>query len=107
LSYFVVCTFDLKNGSYNDYVNAYADLAALGLQKAVVSEQGHRIVAPTTTTVGTFDGQSAESIRNGVRDSVKAAFARRGFTSEIFVVASGDWAWGAATTQGAGARRVS
>ena len=26
MSYFVLCTFDLKDASYQDYQNAYADL---------------------------------------------------------------------------------
>src|SRR5437870_3218829 len=37
MSYFVVCTFDLKNATRTDYENAYADLANLGLRKTVVA----------------------------------------------------------------------
>jgi len=33
MNYFVFCTFDLKNGTANDYKNAYADLEKLGLKK--------------------------------------------------------------------------
>ena len=98
LAYFVVCTFDLKNGSRTDYQNAYADLEKIGLKKAVVADDGTNVVAPTTTTVGTFNGQSSASVRTYIRDKAQAAFAARGFTSEIFVVAANDWAWGAATT---------
>jgi hypothetical protein len=98
MSYFVVCTFDLKNGSSTDYQNAYSDLAAIGLSKVVVATAGGKVVMPTTTTAGEFSGTSAASVRDYVRDKVKAAFAARKFSSEIFVVVAGDWAWGAATT---------
>ena len=98
MAYFVVCTFDLKNGSRTDYENAYADLDKIGLRKAVVADDGTNVVAPTTTTVGTFNGQDTASVRTHVRDKARAAFAARGFKSEIFVVAANDWAWGGATT---------
>jgi hypothetical protein len=47
MSYFVVCTFDLKNATRTDYQNAYADLKELGLHKTVVSSQNKEVVAPT------------------------------------------------------------
>ena len=46
MTYQVFCTFDLKNASSEDYKNAYADLAAIGL-----SETGDaRTWAPTGIT---------------------------------------------------------
>ena len=98
MSYLVVCTFDLKNANYSDYQNAYSDLATIGLKKVVVPTGGGKVVMPTTTTVGEFNGTSAASVRDYVLGKVKAAFAARGFSSEIFVAVGGDWAWGAATT---------
>jgi hypothetical protein len=98
VSYFVLCTFDLKSGTAADYRNAYADLEKLGLRKVIVYGDNKEYVIPTTTVVGSFTGQSAAEVRDHVRDKVKAAFAARRFTSEIFVVVAGDWAWGAATT---------
>lgn len=98
MSYFVVCTFDLKNASYSDYQNAYSDLAAIGLQKVVVSTGGGKVVMPTTTTAGEFTGTSAAGVRDYVLNQAKAAFAARKFSSEIFLGVGGDWAWGAATT---------
>lgn len=98
MSYFVVCTFDLKNASWTDYQTAYADLANIGLHRTVVSGQGTNVVAPTTMTMGEFNGTDAASIRDHVRNRVQAAFSTRRFSSEIFVVVAGNWAWGASTT---------
>jgi hypothetical protein len=98
MAYLVTCTFDLTNATSQDYQTAYADLASLGLKKVLVSEQGHQVVAPTTMTLGEFNGQNAAAVRDSVRDSVKRAFAARRFSAEIFVVVGGDWAWGAAST---------
>jgi hypothetical protein len=40
MAYLVTCTFDLKNATYQDYRDAYADLAQLGLEKVVVVRSG-------------------------------------------------------------------
>ena len=98
MSYFVVCTFDLKNATRTDYQNAYADLEEIGLHKAVVGSQGKEVVAPTTMTMGEFNGADAGSIRDDVRNQVAAAFRARGLSSEILVVVAGNWAWGASST---------
>jgi hypothetical protein len=98
LAYLAICTFDLKNATYQDYLDAYSDLERIGLKKVIISESGGQVVAPTTTTAGEFTGSSASTIRDDVRDQVRQAFLARRFSSEIFVVISGDWAWGAAST---------
>src|SRR5215211_4791322 len=96
--FFVVCTFDLKNATYTDYQNAYADLERLGLRRTVVSDHGHNVVAPTTTAMGAYSGQSTATVRDQVRAHVQSVFRARGFKSEIFVVVGNDSTWGAATT---------
>jgi hypothetical protein len=98
MSYFVICIFDLKNASRQDYQNAYADLANIGLNKVVVSDQRKEIVIPTTTTAGEFNGDSAGSVRDYVSNQVQSVFAKRRFSSEIFIAVGGDWAWGGRTT---------
>jgi hypothetical protein len=98
MSYFVVCTFDLKNATRTDYENAYNDLANMGLKKTVVAGNGMNVVAPTTTAMGEFTGTSSASVRDFVRTRVQAAFNGRRFKSEIFIVVGGDWTWGGATT---------
>lgn len=98
MSYLVFCTFDLRNASSQDYKTAYADLENIGLKKVHKSDGGGDVVIPTTAAMGTFNGSSAASVRNDIRDRVRAAFSARGFKSEIFVVTGGDWAWGAGTT---------
>lgn len=98
MSYLVFCTFDLKNASSQDYQNAYADLGAQGLKKVIIADNGNNVVIPTTSVMGTFNGSDVTSVRDSLRSLVKAAFAKRGFKSEIFIVVGGDWAWGAITT---------
>jgi hypothetical protein len=98
MSYFVTCTFDLRNASRTDYETAYADLKGIGLKRTVVGSNGNNIVAPTTMTMGEFNGVSAPGVRDYVRDKVQAAFQARRFSSEIFVTVGGDWTWGAVTT---------
>lgn len=98
MSYYVVCIFDLKEASRQDYQNAYSDLAKLGLSKTVTSTQGTTITLPTTTTAGEFNGASAAAVRDDITGRVQKAFATRGFTSEIFISVGGDWAWGHRTT---------
>ncbi len=98
MSYFAVCTFDLKNASYDDYQNAYADLAKIGFNKQVTSTQGTKIILPTTTTAGEFNGTSAAAVRDDLTERVKKAFEVRRFRSEIFVSVGGDWAWAHRTT---------
>lgn len=92
-----MCILDLKNASRTDYLNACADLAALGLHRTVVASNGNNVVAPIIT-MGEFTGESAANVRDHVRNQVKSAFARRRFTSETSVTVGGDWTWGAATT---------
>jgi hypothetical protein len=98
MSYFVMCTFDLKNASRQDYENAYADLEEIGLKKIVVADGGAKAVIPTTTVAGIFTSSSAVAARDYIRDKVKNAFMARGFSSEIFILVGGDWAWNGATT---------
>lgn len=95
MSYFAICSFDLKDGSREDYQNAYADLARLGFSTRVTGNGGSQITLPTTTTAGSFDGSSAATIRDDLRAKVAAAFRARNLTSEIFVSVGGqDWTWG-------------
>lgn len=98
MSYLAFVTFDLKNASAQDYRNAYADLAEIGLTKVQKSDNGGDVVIPTTAAMGKFNGTGSGQVRDYVRDKVKAAFAARRFKSEIFVVVGDSWAWGAATT---------
>ena len=98
MSYLVFCTFDLKNASASDYQTAYADMEKVGLKRVHKGSNGKDSVIPTTSTMGLFDGASASSVCEGVRDKVQAAFTARRFKSELFLVTGGDWAWVAATT---------
>lgn len=98
MSYLVFCTFDLKDASSTDYKNAYADLEKFGLTKVVKSDSGGDSVIPTTAAMGFLDGVDAPTVRSHIRTMVKNAFTARGFSSEIFVIVGGKWAWGTTTT---------
>lgn len=98
MAYLVFCTFDLKNASSQDYQNAYADLEKLGLKKVQKADGGGDVVIPTTSVMGTFNGNSSGAVRDDIRNRVKNAFSARRFKSEIFVVVGDDWTWGAGTT---------
>ena len=98
MTYLAFCTFDLKNASTTDYQNAYADLQKIGLKKVHKAGNGTDVVIPTTAAMGEFNGASAVAVRDSITESVRAAFAARRFTSEIFVVVGGDWTWGSRTT---------
>lgn len=98
MSYLVICTFDLKAASAKDYENAYADLQKMGLAKVQVASQGTKVVIPTTTVAGEFNGASATAVRDDLCTRVQDAFKARRFSSEIFVAVGGDWAWGGRAT---------
>lgn len=98
MTFLAFCTFDLKNASRQDYADAYSDLKQLGLARVRKSSTSSEVVIPTTSVIGEFTGKDAPSVRDYVRKLVKDAFTARGFTSEIFVIVGGNWAWGATTT---------
>lgn len=98
MSYFAVCTFELKNASNDDYKNIYADLAKIGFSKQITSTQGNKITLPSTTTAGDFNGTSEGAVRDDLIERVKKAFEVRRFKSEIFITIGGDSTWGYRTT---------
>ena len=97
MSYLVFCTFDLKNASSKEYIDAYADLEALGL-KRVHKDKGKESVIPTTAAMGFFTGTDASKVCTHIRDAVTKSFKARGFKSELFFVVGNDWAWVGAVT---------
>lgn len=97
MSFFVICTFDLKNASREDYTKAYAELEKIGLSRKLEGEGGKEITL-TTTTAGKFTGESAEVIRDALRERVKKAFSSQALKSEIFISVGGNWAWAQSTT---------
>jgi len=94
MSYFVVVTFDIANGRFEDYEGVYKDFAGLGLTRTLQSGQGKTVRLPTTTTAGEFNGQNAGSVRDCLCDQAQQCFVRRHLHGEIFVSVGGEWAWG-------------
>lgn len=93
MSNFVVVTFDIANGRFEDYEGIYRDFAALGLSRTLQSGKGNTVKLPTTSA-GEFNGQSAGAVRDYLCDQTQQCFARRHLNGEIFVSAGGEWAWG-------------
>ena len=93
MSYFITCTFDLKDGTPEDYQDAYADLDLIGLYREIVDKRGQRRILPTTTVAGLFYGSDSVSVRNDVNSGIRSAFASRGFTYELFLSVGTGWAW--------------
>ena len=98
MGYFAVCSFDLAHAGPDDYEKAYAALAALGLNRKLVTALGNEIALPTTTTAGEFSGNSVSALRNFLTDAIRMAFLELGFHAEIFVFVSNEWAWGQRST---------
>ncbi len=94
MTYFVVCSFDLVNCGYKEYLNAYADLAAIGLKRDIASSYGDHVRLPTTTIAGEFDGKSPGQVRDDLYVKIHNVFSKRGFKSQIFISVCRDWSWG-------------
>ena len=93
-----LCSFDLEDADADDYGDAYAELAKLGLNRRITSTQGSVIQLPTTMVAGEFTATSTGDLRDSLASQIKGAFQRRGFDSEIFVSVGDDWAWAHRTT---------
>jgi hypothetical protein len=94
MSYLVFCTFDLKTVRREDQLYLYADLAKLGLNKTVKSDDGRSVNIPATAVMGMLDGKTVNEVRSTIVRSVQDVFKTRGYSGEFFVVVSGDWACG-------------
>jgi len=98
MSYLAMCTFDLKGADKQDYQKAYSELALIGLAGTLTSDGGRSVQLPTTMVAGKFDSPNVAQLRDYLTDKIKRAFTKHGLTSEILVLAGGDWGWGHGTT---------
>ena len=98
MSYLVLCIFELRNASREDYLYAHMDLGALGLRQTVKSETGPGFKLPANAVMGTLEGRSVEDVRSVVARGVQDIFKARGLRGTFFVVASADWACAGETT---------
>jgi hypothetical protein len=96
MPYFVVVTFDIKDGSADDYQTIYDELETLGLRRRIPSGNGATCDLPTTTTAGEIDADnsSAAGVRDFLTAKVNDAFKRNGLAGRFFVSVAGNWAWG-------------
>lgn len=103
MSYTVMCTFDLKNATQQDYNNAYSDLAQIGMRKVVVGVDGNgagtqRVIPTTTVIADNIAGTSSDQVATVFRNAIGAKFRARRLKSEIFVVAGAQGFWAADRT---------
>jgi len=96
MSFFVVVTFDIANGRFEEYEGVYKDFVELGLKRTLQFGQRKTVRLPTTTTTtaGEFNGQSSGAVRDYLCEQTQQCFVRRHLHGEIFVSVGGDWAWG-------------
>ncbi|MDK9770760.1 hypothetical protein [Vibrio sp. B181a] len=94
MSYFVLCSFDLKNASSEDYEAAYAELDAFGLSTTIKGSRGNDVKLPNTTVAGLHNGSSVADVRDHFARKIESAFIRRGLTGKIFVSVGDGYAWG-------------
>lgn len=97
---FAVCAFELKHEKHQDYPNAYAALATLGLKRDLVSENGQRFLLPTGVAAGELKGSSESALREQLCLQAKKALDVRGVEAEIFITVCGEWAWGYLHSEG-------
>ncbi|MBS3756677.1 MAG: hypothetical protein KGY56_13335 [Desulfobacterales bacterium] len=91
---FVVCAFEFKHEKNQDFRNAYAALANLGLKRDLVSETGQRFLLPTGIAAGALKSSRKSKLREDLCVQAKEAFAALGVEAEIFITVCGKWAWG-------------
>jgi hypothetical protein len=77
MSYFVICTSDLRDADSNDYQEAYEVLENIGLHHQLTSKEGYLIKLPTTTTAGEFNGTNPREIRENIIDKINDTFQKK------------------------------
>jgi len=92
MSYFAVVTFDIKNGSDEDYETVYSEFEKIGLS-AIITGQKKEVKLPTTTTAGEFSGESASKLGDLIAEKTQNVFTQNNIKGEIFVSVGGNWAW--------------
>jgi len=93
MSYFVVVTFDLKNADWDDYETVYQEFEKIGLDKKIISSEENKILLPSTTVAGMFEGISSSSVRDNIMNKCKKIFKYLRLHGQIFVVVGGNWSW--------------
>lgn len=83
--FLVFVTFDLVNGTNEDYETAYGILEAYGF-KSVGEHVGRPTVKLTTAMILRTSGPSAVTVCDAVRKELVAAFQRAGFKADLAVM---------------------
>ena len=98
MSYFVTVTFDIKNGTPQDYANVLTELNSIGLYENIIGGSNTTSKLPSNTFAGEFNGLDLTSVRDDICNRIQSIFRKCKVKSEIFVAVGGDWGWGIRTT---------
>lgn len=96
-SFFATVAFDLRDANSADYECAEKNLGAVGLYKTLKADNGNSVELPYNTFAGTFNGETAASVRDYVQEQSRAALNKCGLSGRLFVAVGGNWAWGSTT----------
>lgn len=97
MKYLVTVTFEVKDGTKEDYKKVYKELESLGFFKILKASNGNIVTIPTSTVVSEVDGTNADLLKNTVRDKLNIVFKACKVKGEAFIIVSSDWAWGASS----------
>lgn len=90
MSYLVVATIDLKNGSNYECVNEKFE--ALGLKKRVNLE-GSDIELAHNTYIGKFEAANSTTLRDELFNKTLEALKSCGEKGKVFIAVGTGWAW--------------
>jgi hypothetical protein len=99
-SYAATVTLTLKNGEREDYDAVYEHLESIGLSRKIKGENEHTL--PETTLYGTFEANSAASLRDYISTESDKAYSLAGVSGKVFITTRGtDHTWGIRYPKGA------
>ena len=94
MKFFVTVTFEVKDGSKEDYKRIYKELENLGFYKILKASNGNIVTIPTSTVVSETTGSNADLLRDTVRDKLNIVFKACKLKGDVFIIVSSDWSWG-------------
>lgn len=71
MSFLVTVSFDIANGTREDYQTVYSELQAIGLSRSLTTDANRTVTLPSTTVAGSLNGQSAGAVRDHVCDQLQ------------------------------------
>lgn len=98
MSYLATLTFDLRDGTPQNYRDLADNLVKIGFSNQITGGSGKVLDLPATTFTGRFTGASTAKVRDDLTESVQNALVSLGLHAKFFLVVGDGWAWGTRTT---------